>query len=208
MNVYDNNESSIEDDISDYDEQIAHIIHDLFSFDDIKRKNILECYYLPNASFVSPIVRTSGIHNIKQVLLVWKTWNKEPPTIDNICFNGQTCVVFITQKLCPRLFPFARLSFPVTVILEFKETEVNSGLLKIDTHEEHWTVEGILKSIPIVSFWYDHVIRSMIGKILSAVGEAVHTATETASLLVSRSREIEEARRRLERDRISQHLLK
>lgn len=38
----------------------------------------------------------------------------------------------------------------------------------------------------------------MVGKLLAATGEAVYTATETASLLVSRSREIEEARRKLE----------
>lgn len=38
----------------------------------------------------------------------------------------------------------------------------------------------------------------MVGKILSATGEAVYTATETASLLVLRSKEIEEARRKLE----------
>lgn len=55
-----------------------------------------------------------------------------------------------------------------------------------------------MKAIPFVSFWYDHVVRTMIGKILSATGEAVYTATETASLLVLRSKEIEEARRKLE----------
>lgn len=38
----------------------------------------------------------------------------------------------------------------------------------------------------------------MIGKLLSATGEAVYTATETASLLVQRSKEIEEAKRKLE----------
>jgi hypothetical protein len=38
----------------------------------------------------------------------------------------------------------------------------------------------------------------MIGKLLSATGEAVYTATETASLLVLRSKEIEEARKKLE----------
>lgn len=55
-----------------------------------------------------------------------------------------------------------------------------------------------MKAIPFVSFWYDHVVRTMIGKLLSATGEAVYTATETASLLVLRSKEIEEAKRRLE----------
>ena len=38
----------------------------------------------------------------------------------------------------------------------------------------------------------------MIGKLLSATGEAVYTATETASLLVQRNKEIEEAKRKLE----------
>jgi ABC-type lipoprotein release transport system permease subunit len=38
----------------------------------------------------------------------------------------------------------------------------------------------------------------MIGRLLSVTGEAVYTATETASLLVLRSKEIEEARKKLE----------
>lgn len=37
-----------------------------------------------------------------------------------------------------------------------------------------------------------------MGKLLSVTGEAVYTATETASLLVLRSKEIEEARKKLE----------
>ncbi|CAO3614897.1 unnamed protein product [Mucor hiemalis] len=174
------------------------VVTDLFSYDDVKRKRILDHYYLPNSTFISPILRTSGVHNIKHTLLVWKALNKEPPTINNICFNGKTCVVFLTQTLCPRMFPWLKIALPVTVVLEFKETDKDSGLLKIKTHEEHWTIEGILKAIPFVSFWYDHVVRTMIGKILSATGEAVYTATETASLLVLRSKEIEEARRKLE----------
>ena len=120
------------------------------------------------------------------------------------------------------MFPWIKVALPVTVILEFKETDKDSGLLKIDTHSEHWTIEGknqsffiffflfyvqyfvnykllgILKAIPFVSFWYDHVVRTMIGKLLSATGEAVYTATETASLLVQRNKEIEEAKRKLE----------
>lgn len=44
----------------------------------------------------------------------------------------------------------------------------------------------------------------MFGKLLTATGEAVYTATETASLLVQRSKEIEEAKRRLELDKKSQ----
>lgn len=41
----------------------------------------------------------------------------------------------------------------------------------------------------------------MVGKMLSVTGEAVYTASETASLLISRSKEIEEARQRFENAR-------
>lgn len=96
--------------------------------------------------------------------------------------------------------PLLKLELPVTVILEFKETDTDSGLLKIESHQEHWTIEGILKTIPFVSFWYDQVVRTMIGKMLCFTGEAVYSATETASLLLQRNKEIEEARKRIERD--------
>ncbi|KAF1803282.1 hypothetical protein V8B55DRAFT_1504105 [Mucor lusitanicus] len=200
MDVYDTNAAhSVSDDgISNCEEVITRIVTDLFSYDDIKRRRIFDHYYFPNATFTSPILRTEGVHNIKHVLLVWKTLNREQPQINNICFNGKTCVVFLTQTLCPRMFPWIKIALPVTVVLEFKETDKDSGLLKIETHQEQWTIEGILKAIPFVSFWYDHVVRTMIGKLLSATGEAVYTATETASLLVLRSKEIEEAKRRLE----------
>ncbi|KAI9273183.1 hypothetical protein EDC94DRAFT_185705 [Helicostylum pulchrum] len=198
MDVYDTAHSVTEDGNSSCDEVITRVVTDLFSYDDVKRTRILDHYYLPNSTFVSPILRTSGVHNIKHTLLVWKALNKEAPTINNICFNGKTCVVFLTQTLCPRMFPLIRIPLPVMVVLEFKETDKDSGLLKIETHEENWTIEGILKAIPFVSFWYDHVIRTMVGKLLATTGEAVFTATETASLLVLRSKEIEESRRKLE----------
>lgn len=40
------------------------------------------------------------------------------------------------------MFPYIKVQLPVTVILEFRETDKGSGLLKIEAHEEHWTVEG------------------------------------------------------------------
>lgn len=40
------------------------------------------------------------------------------------------------------MFPWIQIALPVTVVLEFKETDKDSGLLKIETHEEHWTIEG------------------------------------------------------------------
>jgi hypothetical protein len=42
------------------------VVTGLFSYDDSKRKRIFDQYYLPNATFTSPILRTNGVHNIKQ----------------------------------------------------------------------------------------------------------------------------------------------
>jgi hypothetical protein len=139
-----------------------------------------------------------------RVLLVWQAINKEAPVIENICFSEQTCVVFQTQTIRPRIFPWIRIRLPVTVVLKFKETtdDDKREVIKIEAHHEHWTIEGILESIPILSFWYNHVVRVMLGKVLSVAGEAVYTATETANLLASRNKELAEARKTLEERRL------
>ncbi|GAN08464.1 hypothetical protein MAM1_0206d07976 [Mucor ambiguus] len=185
MDVYDTNAAhSVSDDgTSNCEEVITRIVTDLFSYDDTRRKRIFDHYYFPNATFTSPILRTEGVHNIKQHQ---RTLGLED-TQQRAAADKQHLLQW--KDMC---------SLPVTVVLEFRETDKDSGLLKIETHQEQWTIEGVLKAIPFVSFWYDHVVRTMIGKLLSATGEAVYTATETASLLVLRSKEIEEAKRRLE----------
>lgn len=68
MDVYDTNAAhSVSDDgISNCEEVITRIVTDLFSYDDIKRRRIFDHYYFPNATFASPILRTEGVHNIKQ----------------------------------------------------------------------------------------------------------------------------------------------
>jgi hypothetical protein len=81
--------------------------------------------------------------SIYRILLVWKVLNRYPPIIDKICMEGPVCIVFMTQILCPRLFPFiSNIKLPVLVRLEFKETDTDSGLFKIATHQESWTIQG------------------------------------------------------------------
>lgn len=75
----------------------------------------------------------------RRVLLVWKTLNRIAPSIENICYNEKTCIVFLKQTISPRLFPLIHFEFPVTVILKFDE---ENGIVKIKEHEEHWTIEG------------------------------------------------------------------
>ncbi|KAF7721831.1 hypothetical protein EC973_004094 [Apophysomyces ossiformis] len=83
------------------------------------------------------------------------------------------------------------------VTLQFTETHLHSGLLKVSHHEENWTVEGLIQTIPIVRYWYDHVLRTVMGKALSTTGEVIYTAAATAEVLVSRNQEIENARKQL-----------
>ncbi|OAD66911.1 hypothetical protein PHYBLDRAFT_160501 [Phycomyces blakesleeanus NRRL 1555(-)] len=117
------------------------ITADLYSNDTQKQRQVLRQHFSPNASFVSPLLRTSGIKNIGHVFLVWKTLNRDPPTIEKSCSNQHHCVIFMTQHLRPRLFPLLHLALPVIVTLKFRESE--SGKLKVEHLEEHWTVEGM-----------------------------------------------------------------
>ncbi|KAI8145479.1 hypothetical protein BJV82DRAFT_603820 [Fennellomyces sp. T-0311] len=166
-----------------YDELITRVVADLFSFNDTRQKRILDHYYFHDATFDSPLLATSGIYNIRHVLLLWKALNKYPPTVTNVCFNGQTCVAYLKQNLCPRLFPFVQLELPVIVTLNFRETDVDSGLLKIEKHKESWTLEGLVQAVPLLSYWYDNVVRVLMGRVISSTGEVIYSAAETMHLL-------------------------
>ncbi|KAI8994639.1 hypothetical protein BDB01DRAFT_831603 [Pilobolus umbonatus] len=153
------------------DNHITRTVKELFSFDSNRQRRIIDRYYYNEASFNSPLISVQGSFHIRQVLLVWKLLNRYPPRIDKICLDGTTCVVFMTQILCPRLFPFVScIHIPVIVTLEFKETDQHSGSFKVIDHRESWTIEGIIESIPLLSYWYNHILRSMMGRILSATG--------------------------------------
>jgi hypothetical protein len=57
--------------------------------------------------------------------------------------SRKTAVVHLTQNLCPSVFPFVKMKVPAIVTLYFKETDEDSGLLKIYKEEDSWTLEGI-----------------------------------------------------------------
>ena len=44
---------------------LVDIVEDLFSYNTIKRKRILEYYFFENASLSSPIMSTEGVLNIQ-----------------------------------------------------------------------------------------------------------------------------------------------
>ncbi|KAI7867929.1 hypothetical protein BDF14DRAFT_1995515 [Spinellus fusiger] len=160
-----------------YAELIQRVVKDLFSLSDTKQRRILDYYYFPDADFVSPLLATQSVFNIRHVLLVWRTINPREPTINNICFNGKTCVVYLTQHLSPCLVPW-RMEVPVIVTLTFRETETESGLFKIERHEESWCIGGLVASLPLASYWHDRVIRVILGKFITSMGEVVGLASE------------------------------
>lgn len=58
--------------------------------------------------------------------------------------NRRTAVVHLVQNVSPCVLPsFLRLRIPVVTTLYFRETEPDSGLLKIYRQEDSWTLEGI-----------------------------------------------------------------
>ncbi|KAI9473724.1 MAG: hypothetical protein EXX96DRAFT_315529 [Benjaminiella poitrasii] len=135
---------------------------------------------------------TEGVLNIQYVYTVWQTMNRVEPKINNIVFDGQTAVVQLTQTISPCIFPsFIQLKVPAITTLYFKETDKESGLLKIYRQEDSWTLEGLLQSVPLVSFWYNHVVRLMMGKLVTTTGDILDAAIDQAQKLVMQAQELQ-----------------
>ncbi|KAI9307631.1 hypothetical protein BJ944DRAFT_261621 [Cunninghamella echinulata] len=158
---------------------------------------MLDGYYFHDAFFISPIISIQGNYNIKNVFLLWKALNKQEPTIDNVCFDGETCVIYLTQHLKPRIFPWISINIPVIVTLYFRETDLDSGLWKIYLHEETWTIEGMIQSVPLLGYWYNNIVKHLSGKLMVYSGKMLHSANETALILNTRNQEIEYETRKL-----------
>ncbi|KAG0176902.1 hypothetical protein DFQ28_003388 [Apophysomyces sp. BC1034] len=104
----------------------------------------------------------------------------------------RTAVVHLIQNLSPTIFPaFVKLQVPSITTLHFRETEQDSGLLKIYRQEDSWTLEGILQSVPLISFWYNHVLRVVMGKLVTTTGDLLDAALQHAQKMSMRGREIQ-----------------
>ncbi|SAM03395.1 hypothetical protein [Absidia glauca] len=171
---------------------IKNIIEDLFSYNALRRKRILEYYFFNDATLTSPVMSTDGVLNIQYVYTVWQALNRQEPVITNIVFDGNTAVVHLIQNISPRIFPsFIRLRVPSITTLHFRETEQDSGLLKIYRQEDSWTLEGLIQSVPLISFWYNHVLRVAMGKLVTATGDLLDAAFQHAQKMSMRGREIQ-----------------
>ncbi|KAI8883340.1 hypothetical protein K501DRAFT_333371 [Backusella circina FSU 941] len=172
---------------------IKIIVEDLFSYNTVKRKRVFEYYFFEDATLSSPLMNTNGVLNIQYVYTVWQAMNRTEPTINNIVFDGHTAVIHLTQNISPTVFPsFISLQVPAITTLHFKETESDSGLLKIYRQEDSWTLEGLLQSVPLVSFWYNHVLRTVMGKLVTTTGDLLDAAIQQAEKMTLRGQEIQQ----------------
>jgi len=155
---------------------INKILLDLLSDNDAAQRRILDTYYLPNAKLTSPLFTVQGLDRIKNIFTLRSALSVQPPEVTNVVFDAKTCAVQLTNFIKIPLVPLT-LHIPSWTILHFKETDIDSRLLKVWWHEDSWTIEGILQSLPIVSSIYTRVIRATLGKVLAGTGKLLESAS-------------------------------
>lgn len=50
---------------------------------------------------------------------------------------------------------------------------------------------GLIQSVPLISFWYNHVLRVAMGKIVTSAGDLIDAAFQHAQKMSIRGREIQ-----------------
>ncbi|ORE14940.1 hypothetical protein BCV71DRAFT_267017 [Rhizopus microsporus] len=166
---------------------IKSIIEDLFSYNMIRRKRVLEYYFFQDSTYTSPLLTAENVNNIQYIYTVWQILNRTEPTITNIVFDGQTAVIHLIHNLSPTILPrWVTLQVPAITTLYFRETECDSGLLKIYRQED-----SLVQSVPLISFWYNNVLRVVMGKIMTTTGDILDSALTHAQKMTFRSKEIQ-----------------
>jgi hypothetical protein len=160
----------------------------LTSYDEEMHKEILDDFFTDDAKYIHPALTVEGRYNIRKVFRVWTSLNKDEPLVTDIVFDGHTAVISLVQNLRPRLFPFLHLQVPATTTLHFEESPIGPMIV---SHQDSWTLEGIVQSMPLLGWWYDHMVRNMLGTVLTSAGGFLHTANQTSGYLQYRAEEIQ-----------------
>ncbi|KAG0348177.1 hypothetical protein BG004_005833 [Podila humilis] len=145
----------------------------LTSYDEEMHKEILDDFFTADAKYIHPALAIEGRYNIRKVFRVWTSLNKDEPEVTNIVFE---------------LFPLIHLQVPATTTLLFKDTPAGP---MICSQQDSWTLEGIVQSMPLLGWWYDHVVRNILGAVLTSAGGFLHTANQTTGYLQFRAEEVQ-----------------
>lgn len=168
---------------------LSQIVRDLLSYDEARHRNVLEKYFAEDARLSHPLLTVEGTHNIRRVFRVWTSLNSQEPTIEETpVSDGKEAIVSVTQHLRPRMLPFLHLAVPAQTRLRFKQTE--NGNWIIYSQEDTWTLDGLIQSVPLVAWWYENVVRVVMGKIVSNAGSFLQTANQATTQLTTRAGEI------------------
>ncbi|KAI7855300.1 hypothetical protein BDC45DRAFT_505889 [Circinella umbellata] len=170
MSDTDSDNDTQDDASASSDVLIKNIVQDLFCYDTVKRKRILEFYFIKEAIMITPFMAARNIQEITNIYGIWQNINRTEPTITNIVFDGRTAVIHYIQNICPAVLPTSRytLKVPAITTLYFKERD---GLIKIYKQQDSWTLEGIMETLPMASFWYTRIIRVLLAKVAAVAGD-------------------------------------
>ncbi|CAJ0901181.1 7727_t:CDS:2, partial [Entrophospora sp. SA101] len=165
------------------------ILGDLLSYTESRYKRVLELYFTEDAKLTHPLLNVEGTHNIRKVYRVWTSLNAQEPEIKEYpIFNGDTAIIHLVQHLRPRILPFIHFEVPSVTILRLRE-DVKTGLLYIYRQEDDWTLEGLIQSVPIINWWYEKVVRVVIGGLIACTGGLISAANSATSRLTIRASE-------------------
>lgn len=184
-NISSNNHDAITDRNMEF---IWWLANRLTSYDEEMHKEILEDFFTDDAKYVHPALTVEGRYNIRKVFRVWTSLNKDEPEVTNIVFDGHTAIISLVQNLRPRVFPMLHLQVPATTTLLFKDTPEGP---MIYSHQDSWSLEGIVQSMPLLGWWYDHIARNVLGAVLTSAGGFLHTANQTTGYLQFRAEEVQ-----------------
>ncbi|RHZ79461.1 hypothetical protein Glove_145g18 [Diversispora epigaea] len=164
------------------------ICEGIFSYDEKIYKEVLGNYFADDAKLSHPLLNVEGIHNICRVFRVWTSLNLQEPTIDELpIFDVENAFIRVTQHFRPRIFPFIHISIPSVTILKFRKAD--NGLLYIAEQEDNWTLGGLIQSVPLVSWWYDNVVRVVMGGLFTRAGSFLGYANVATYQLTENSHE-------------------
>ncbi|KAG9298750.1 hypothetical protein G9A89_012818 [Geosiphon pyriformis] len=173
----------------DFNELLPEILDDLFSYDEVKHKNVLDKYFATDAKLSHPLLTIEGSHNIRQVYRVWTSLNSlKPEIVESYLLDDKTAIVHTIQNFRPRMLPFIHLKVPGITTLRFNRTTDND--IEIYHQEDTWTLDGLIQSIPPLYWWYEHVVRVVMGKLFTSAGSFLQTANQTTLRLTSNVSEI------------------
>ncbi|KAL1916142.1 uncharacterized protein VTP21DRAFT_6146 [Calcarisporiella thermophila] len=181
-------------DLNKAQQQIPEIIKGILTYNDEFHAHILEKYFRPDAIFSNPLLSTQGVANIRQVFRVWTMVNKDAPSFKSTVFDGTSAVIHSQQNFRPRIFPLLHLHVPAITTLRFEKNEEN-GLYYVVSQEDSWTVDGLIQSVPLVHWWYNEVLRVILGRVISATGNFLLSAQHTGQQASTRAAELQQLAR-------------